>query len=306
MAVLRYTPSFLDNPALFTYYEYMEQNPEDVTTNQNITSETSTVTHPSQPVSKLEISPKNLLLGLLLLLATGAAGYLLGSKKTQPIPPVAAPTPIVAEKPILTETLPAAPDQSADGVTYHDSECGVTFTLPDKQAPYYPYDPNREPSVTSIIGSGSYWQAPRGGISPSLMILANAPTELEVKKQANALFTTDNSGSGYIAAAVSVTCQENSGLATTKDIPSAVESGIVAYNDPSFFKGMGPEKYEEPTIQLMQKWERPVYYFLLNDTEEYYAFIHKDMFYVVQSLGDEKDPVIIKQRTKILDSLKFD
>lgn len=288
----------------------MEQNPENIANQQAITPDTSTIPHSSQPVSQSAFSPKVLLIGLVLLVATGAAGYLLGSTRTQSTQPVATPLPIVVEKSALTATQQATPpavtNQNAETITYYDPGCGVTFTMPGKQAPYYPEDPNREPSETAIIGNGSYWQAPRGGISPNLMILVNAPAELNNEKQANAMFGSDAEGSGYIAAAVSVTCQENSEVVRTEDIPSAVGRGIEAYNDPGFFKGMGTKKYDEPTVQLMQKWGKSVYYFLLNDREEYYAFVHNGKLYEVQSIGQETDPVIVKQRAEIFDSLKFD
>ncbi len=264
------------------------------------------------------------LLGICLMFAIG--GYLIGSKESTTqqtqVQPNQELTPIEKPSDRIVNEQPAIKDSILTSIpstwTYKSNgECNVSFPIPPKSEPYYfPANSNIERSVTKDLGSGRYWDFPRGGVYPDLLALL--PNGYEKHKQANAFFAAEDEASGYVAAVVSVSCMTNESEYDNLTILKMLEETIQKYNQDTTDKGMGPNSYSIVTTNNTDKWGQPVVeltvnkYFQnpggepVNQVREYTIFADSKYIYEVSIFGESADLSVLDTAEMIFSNLLFE
>lgn len=245
----------------------------------------------------------------------GFIGYYLGNKSSNsqqdkniaqgqfaPIttPKLNTPTAVMADRQV--DGLPS-------GWSYkNNAECGVKFAIPPKLEPYYiPYDPNRQPSVTDEMGSGRFWDFPRGGSYPNLLskvFLAN-----QEYKQAITMFAAPEEASGYISQAVAVSCIPNNGRFTDNNaFIATLTAEIEKYNKSTGEKGMQASTYKIKSNTAGSRWSQSIVDLVVAEDSidtSYTMFVTPQYIYEVKLFGETTNAFIKDTARKIFDSLAF-
>lgn len=200
-------------------------------------------------------------------------------------------------------------DSLPSGWSYKDNgECGVKFAIPPKLEPYYiPYDPNRQPSVTDEMGSGRFWDFPRGASYPNLLskvFLVN-----QEYKQAITAFVAPEETSGYISQAVAVSCIPNNGrFADNNAFIATLTAEIEKYNKSTGEKGMQPSTYKIKSNTAGSRWSQSIVDLIVTEDSidtSYTMFVTPQYIYEVKLFGETTNAFIKDTARKIFDSLKF-
>lgn len=199
-----------------------------------------------------------------------------------------------------------------------DNKCGVKFTIPPKKEPYfYPKDINHEPSITNDIGSGRFWDFPRGVIYAEMLsqILNDGPEY----QQEIASFSAKEETSGYISQSVAVSCLPNNGrISDNNSLISELTKSLEKYNSSIEKSPMLPESYKiEKTISV-SRWQNDVVDLVVAKTfpgsggypsytelNNYTMFVTPKYVYEVVKTGQSADPFVIETGQKIFDNLVF-
>ncbi len=264
------------------------------------------------------------LLGICLLFAIG--GYLIGSKESTTqqtqVQPNQELAPIETALDGIAKEQPVAKDSISTSVpstwTYKSNgECNVSFPIPPKSEPYYfPPNPNIERSVTKDLGSGRFWDFPRGGVYPDMLSLLAGDNQTSM--QANAMFASDDEASGYVSAVISVSCSNNTLKLDNQMLVNKLKDGMQRYNQDPSDKGMGPNTYTIVTTSNTDKWDRPVieltvnkYYLNLggepvNQEKKYTIFADAEYIYEASIIGESAELSVLETAEMIFSNLIFE
>lgn len=200
-------------------------------------------------------------------------------------------------------------DSLPSGWSYKDNgECGVRFAIPPKLEPYYtPYDPNRLLSVTDYMGSGRFWDFPRGGSYPNLLskvLLVN-----QEYKQAITMFVAPEEASGYISQAVVVSCiPNNSRFANNSALISSLTAEIDKYNKSTGEKGMQASTYKIKSNIMVSRWSKGVVDLIVAEDSVdtlYTMFVTPQYIYEVKLFGETTNVFVKDTAKKIFENLSF-
>jgi len=257
---------------------------------------------------------------VLLLSATGVLGYKyyelqqrvdkLQLSTPQPSPQLVANSPLPKQSPILVA------NQIPDDWSYQtNGECGVKFPIPPKIKPYFhSQDSSSQPSVTSEEGSGRFWDFPRGGVYPNML---SKVAKYELVKQANAMYATAGEASGYVSAAVSVSCVKNTTNLNNQIILQLLEENIQKYNLQDNSERMEASSYTISSSNTINKWSQLV---IDLKASEYYQnpggkpytkqtesiiFATPTYLYEIKVVGQTEDSFVMNTANQIFDNLKF-
>lgn len=180
-------------------------------------------------------------------------------------------------------------------------DCNMSFAIPPQEEPYfYPEDLDDPSLVTEDKGSGRYWDIPRGSMWPAILYLLDYSTE-EIK-QMNTMFASPKDASGYISAAVSVSCVDNNGNLDNNSLSESLRKEVNTYNANKEAIGMMPEYYTVDEITEITMWGKPALLVRLNDTE-YYVFTTTEKIYVIQKIVGSDDKFVQQTAEDILNNL---
>ena len=278
---------------------------------------------PIQPVLIPEKPKTNFtMIGLVVLaclIVFGFGGFYLG-KQLSTVPKQNTDTAQSTTSPVPTPeataitTNPTAQDTSKlpKGWKYKsNNQCGVQFAIPPKADPYYkPYDPNRPPSVTEDLGSGRFWDFPRGGSYPNILSkLYTTKIDLD-PQQAITMYASEGEASGFISRAVSVSCIKNDQLkiVDNEDMLSTLKGEMEKYNQSTDEKGMQAQTYKIKSSTPATRWGQKVLDLVVTeDTNDvsYTMFVTPKYVYEVRNFGATNDAFVKETSQKIFDNLAF-
>ena len=198
------------------------------------------------------------------------------------------------------------------GWTYkNNNQCGVQFAIPPKADPYYrPYDPNRPPSVTEDLGSGRFWDFPRGVSYPNILSkLYTTKVNLD-PQQAITMYVSEDEASGFISRAVSVSCIKNDQLkiVDNEDMLSTLNGEIEKYNQSTEEKGMQAQMYKIKSSTPSTRWGQKVVDLVVTEDANdvaYTMFVTPKYVYEVRNFGATNDVFVKETSKKIFDNLVF-
>lgn len=218
----------------------------------------------------------------------------------------------------ISEQLSSYPAENIppEGWTYRtNNECGVQFAIPPKTPPYYQAaNPDRIPSVTEDSMSGRFWDFPRGGVYPNLITMFPAGSEY---KQATAMFAAEGEASGYISAAVVVSCIPNDQHLSTQQMWDSLKMKLAAYT-PTTEEGMGPSSYKVSAETETKRWNYSTFDVTLEEVYEnsggkpyanrnnYTVFATPQYVYEVRIMHSSPDENVLSAAQEIFQYLKFD
>lgn len=197
---------------------------------------------------------------------------------------------------------------------YRDYNCGVTVKVPPIVKPYYhPYDDKVSHPVGELIGSGSFWDVPRGGLSSHFMDavkIMSMDDDLDFE-QLPILYASPFDAGEAISAYVVVNCipyDLKNGLSVEENIRE-----ILTYmnNNLSEFEGQySLEKFGLTSILQYQKWgvevyeleiDKPIY--IVNPQKRYIVYRNGFLYEIHRS---DSTQFLDKTAMQILDKLEFD
>lgn len=204
------------------------------------------------------------------------------------------------------------PELPKDWIYKSNNKCNVNFAIPPKKEPYYySADPDGlvKQSPGSEVGSGRFWDFPRGSVFPNL--LSKLPTwdDSNLDIQAVTMFASPEEASGYVAQAVVVSCISNFQKLSNSQIVSILSTEIAKHNESPEDKGMQPSKYTIREINESQRWGRNVLDLLIDEDGnmvEYTIFGDSKYIYEVKVWGETKDYSVKQVAREIFDLLKFE
>jgi len=262
------------------------------------------------------------------LIAFGFGGYYLGKQSPsndkltiESALPTTTTTVNPSEVPDPTVTTTISKTQSGSlpsGWSYKtNNECGVKFAVPPKMPPYYQVsDPNGPPSVTEDNGSGRFWDFPRGAVYPNL--LSKLMTGGEEYKQATTMYATADEASGYVSAAVVVSCLPNTNNLNDLSALNTLKAKLQAYNQDTGEKGMGASLYTIKSSNEVSRWGNKANDLSVtedyskpgaepfSDTVEYTIFTTQKFIYEVRVMGASNDQVVKDTAKQIFQNLSFE
>lgn len=260
------------------------------------------------------------IIGVLVILGLVGGAYYFGIRQNQPIPQqqaTASPT-TIQTPPTNLPTQSSNQEVSAipsDWIYKTNTDCSVRFPIPPKKEPYYSTpNANRQPSVTNDEGSGRFWDYPRGVFYSNLLsklIGAN-----EQYKQAATTYATEAEASGYISAAVVVSCAENKGGLNNKQLLELLKENIQKYNQTSS-ETMEASKYTIETSKEVKKWDKEALDLTVSEyfknsggqpytnTVNYVMFATNSKIYEVKKVINSKSTSVQETADKIFNNLQF-
>jgi hypothetical protein len=304
----------------------MEQvsNPSPLSTQPEIGNQDQSLSNP--PLQRTS-NPLFLVVGsvIVALLLFGFGGFYLGkqSSNTNKLT-VEAPSPtsttFSSPSHVPNPTIVADPQVGSlpSGWSYkNNSECGVKFAIPPKVAPYYQApDPNRSPSVTEDKGSGRFWDFPRGGVSPN--ILLRLITGNQEYKQATTMYVTAEEASGYVSSAVVVSCIPNTSNVDNMTMLNSLKAKLQTYNQDTGEKGTQASSYTIKSSSEVSRWGMNVSDLSVSEyyqnpggqpttnTVNYTMFTSPKFIYEVRVLGATSDAFVQDTAKQIFQNLSFE
>lgn len=177
--------------------------------------------------------------------------------------------------------------------TYKQSSiCNVKFPLPPKKVPYYsPYDPNRQPSVTSDESSGRFWQFEEYEASMFLF-----------KTTSRMLYRTPEEASGYMSGDVEVICTPNTAGYTTQTLMAKLESDLSGGSNSDESVGIKSKRSGTMWGQsvMIIKFQGGMF-----DNSDHYIFATNKNLYLVRKISQSQSQIVKETTDKIFESLQF-
>lgn len=197
----------------------------------------------------------------------------------------------------------------------NNGECAVKLPIPPKEEPFYkPYDPNKQPSVTADVGSGRFWDFPRGVVYPNL--LSKLPNGYETHKQTPTAYATEAEASGYVSSAIIVSCIPNTNSVDNQEMLNMLNQGLQNYNQENTER-MGATRYTIKSSKETNRWNNNVYDFTMSEyfknpggqpftnSVEYTMFATPSFIYEIRIMGATNDSFVKDTAQKIFDNLQF-
>lgn len=174
--------------------------------------------------------------------------------------------------------------------------CGVVFSVPPKQEPYYFPKSTDTPSVPIgvDIGSGRYWQFSEG--ESSMFFFTN---------EASVVHKSDDESSGYISGGIFVSCAPNTESLTTAELNFQLDSHLI-----SNLANQGAGVIQLLSTRELQMWDRDVREVrftggMFNPDMPYYLFATENYKYLVTKRVHSTTQSVIETTNKIFDELEF-
>lgn len=194
-------------------------------------------------------------------------------------------------------------------------DCDVDFPIPPKKEPYFNIpNPNRAPSVTYDEASGRFWDYPRGVFYPNLLL--KLYDNKEQYKQIATTYASEDEASGYVSAAVVVSCLWNTRGINNKQLLDLLKVGLQKYNQTNT-ETMEASKYTIDSSENKEKWGQDIIsltvseYFKNSGGEpytnsvNYVMFATKNKIYEVRKIVNSDSSFVKDTAQKIFDNLKF-
>ncbi len=251
---------------------------------------------PLPNLTKTESKRFNLIVLLLLIIAifvSGAVGFYLGKQSIQnsDVDENEIDLPIDTEE--KKESLPSGWEYKLA------EECSVSFPVPPRSNPYV--DPT----------DGSFWQFPHGGVYPHMLSKLETWNSDSHEQETMMFAPAEEGGSGYIPAAISVTCIPNIAKLNNDTLLENLKNGIAKYNaydDVSKEMSLEAAEYFLVSFEKTSRWSKEVIDLTVKEGLSEYSytiFATPEYLYEVRILQETEDSFVRETALKIFNYLDF-
>lgn len=269
-----------------------------------------------EPMAPKKKAPLLLISFIVLLLSvTGVLGYKYYEVKQQldnQQPSVSTPLPspqlvVTSPTPVESPQL-ETPKIPANWVYKADQECNTQFPIPPREKPYIDEQ------------SSMFWDFPRGAIYPIMLSKIIQDDNIQNNpsfSQSNTMYASEMAASGYIPAAVSVSCVKNTTNLNNQSMLKLLEENLQKYNSQNNSERMEAGSYTISSSKTIDKWGQSVVdlkiseYYQNSGGEPYtkqtesIIFATPTYLYEIKVFGMTEEAFVIDTANQIFDNLKF-